>query len=657
MPRAKRSETVDPSPESATVKSVPKRRRASASAAESTAAPSQSDQTAGVQAHPQVQGHTQPQAQAHTQPQAPAHTHPQAHAQPNPELDAALDPSLGFATILPTVMAQMNEAISRMPGMEWLTRLQGKAPPPLRIDQNRLLDLQTEYTRRTQQLLQLAASGEAPELKDRRFSDESWREQNQPWGWAAAMYLVNSEFLRRTAELLEGDPKTVERVCFAVGQWCDALSPSNFFATNPEAQKRLIETKGESLRHGIDNLLGDLQKGRISMTDEQAFEVGRNVATTPGAVVFENSLFQLIQYKATTEKVGSRPLLFVPPCINKYYVLDLQPDNSMIAFAVARGHTVFVISWCNPGPELGHLTWDDYLSEGILEAIRVVQAVSHSETLNALGFCVGGTLLVSGLAVLAARDEHPVESLTLMSTFLDFGDPGVLGVFIDETVVALREQQMGQSGLMTGRDLSTTFSFLRPNDLVWNYVVGNYLKGEEPPAFDLLYWNSDTTNLPGPWYVYYLRHMYLRNELCKPGALQFLGESIDLGALKMPAYVFGAREDHIVPWNGAYGSTQILGGEIRFVLGASGHIAGAINPASKNRRSYWLGTPESLRATEFPPEPERWLSAAVEQPGSWWNDWGHWLESHKGPLRAARGLGSPAYPVIEAAPGRYVLKK
>lgn len=567
------------------------------------------------------------------------------------------DPTFGFGTIMPMAMAQMSEAMSRFPGMDWISRLQGKPPAALRIDQNRLMGLQAEYTQRTQQLFKMAATGDAPELKDRRFSDDSWRDQNQPWGWAAALYLVNSEFLRRTAELLEGDPKTVERVCFAVGQWCDALAPSNFLATNPEAQRRIVESKGESLRHGIDNLLSDLQKGRISMTDEEAFEVGRNVATSPGAVVFQNELFQLIQYGASTDKVGSLPLLMVPPCINKYYVLDLQPENSLVGFAVSRGHTVFMVSWCNPGPELANLTWDDYVGRGVLEAIRVACEISGSEQVNALGFCVGGTLLASGLAVLDGRNQHPVASMTLMSTFLDFGDPGALGLFIDETIVELREQQLGQGGLMTGRDLSTTFSFLRPNDLVWNYVVGNYLKGEEPPAFDLLYWNGDTTNLPGPMYVYYLRHMYLRNELCKPGVLEFLGQSIDLGSLSMPAYVFAAKEDHIVPWNSAYGSTQVLGGPIRFVLGASGHIAGAINPASKNKRSYWTSEVESATADEFPTEAAQWFRDADEHVGSWWNDWARWLDNHRGPLRAARNLGTTAYPVIEAAPGTYVRKK
>jgi len=567
------------------------------------------------------------------------------------------DPTFGFAGIMPAAIAQMRETFARLPGMDWLNRFNFGVSAPLHIDAQKLGDLQNEYSQRAQQLMQLAASGEPPELKDRRFTDDSWQGQNQPWGWTAALYLLNSEFLRRTAALLEGEPKTVERVCFAVGQWCDALAPSNFLATNPEAQRRIIDTKGESLRLGIDNLLSDLQKGRISMTDEQAFEVGRNVATTPGAVVFQNELFQLIQYGAVTDRVGERPLLFVPPCINKYYILDLQPDNSLVAYALAKGHTVFVVSWVNPGPELGHLRWDDYLGQGVHEAIRVTREICKVDQINALGFCVGGTLLGCALAVLAARGEKPVASLTLMSTFLDFGDPGVLGVFIDEAVVAFREQQMGQGGIMSGRDLSSTFSFLRPNDLVWNYVVGNYLKGEEPPPFDLLFWNGDITNLPGPMYSFYLRHMYLRNELCKPGVLHCLGEALDLGQLTMPAYLFAAREDHIVPWKAAYGSTQLLGGEMRFVLGASGHIAGAINAAGKNKRSYWSGALQAARNEGYSSDPEQWLAQSTEQAGSWWIDWASWLERYKGPTRAARGLGSEIFEVIEPAPGSYVRRR
>ncbi|MCZ8100610.1 MAG: alpha/beta fold hydrolase, partial [Burkholderiales bacterium] len=329
----------------------------------------------------------------------------------------------------------------------------------------------------------------------------------------------------------------------------------------------------------------------------------------------------------------------------------LQPENSFVAHAVARGHTVFLVSWLNAQPEHGQLTWDDYIERGVVEAIRRVQAISRSETINALGFCVGGTILATSLAALAARGEKPVESLTLMTTLLDFEEPGVLGVFIDPAQVAWREQTLGDGGLMTGQELATTFSFLRPNDLVWNYVVANYLKGEDPPPFDLLYWNSDSTNLPGPLYCWYLRHMYLQNELRVPDALTCVGEKIDLRRIDVPTYVFGAREDHIVPWRAAYGSTRLLSNRLRFALGASGHIAGAINPASKNKRSYWLGE-------RLPASADDWLAGATEHPGSWWNDWAGWLEAFKGPARPApTKLGDAANPPLEPAPGRYVKVK
>jgi len=379
--------------------------------------------------------------------------------------------------------------------------------------------------------------------------------------------------------------------------------------------------------------------------------VGRNVGTSKGAVVFRNDVIELLQYEPTTPTVGARPLLLVPPFINKYYILDLQPENSFVGHAVSRGHTVFLVSWINAQAEHSTLTWDDYLERGIFEAIETVREIGRSETINALGFCVGGTILATALAALAARGERPVESLTLMTTLLDFEEPGVLGVFIDPAQVAWREQTLGSGGLMTGQELSTTFSALRPNDLVWNYVVANYLKGESPPPFDLLYWNSDGTNLPGPLYCWYLRHMYLQNELRVPGALTCAGERIDLRAIDLPTFLFGAREDHIVPWRAAYASTRVLSNELRFVLGASGHIAGAINPASKNKRSYWVG--ESL-----PPSPDDWLAAATERPGSWWNDWAAWLERFKGESRPApRSLGDAAHPPLAPAPGTYVKMK
>jgi polyhydroxyalkanoate synthase len=524
--------------------------------------------------------------------------------------------------------------------------------PMWSIDPSRMMALQNEYTTRLQQLWSdfLRPDAAAPALTDKRFASPAWTKQ-APFAWSAALYLLNADFMQRMADSVDGDARTRDRIRFLTQQWVDALSPANFLPTNPDAQQKLLDSHGESLRHGLQNLLADIGKGHISMTDEDAFEVGRNVGTSKGAVVFRNDVIELIQYAPTTPTVGSRPLLLVPPFINKYYILDLQPENSFVAHAVSRGHTVFLVSWLNAQPEHGRLTWDDYIERGVVEAIERVRAISRSDTINALGFCVGGTILATALAALAARDERPVESLTLMTTLLDFEEPGVLGVFIDPAQVAWREQTLGDGGLMTGQELATTFSFLRPNDLVWNYVVANYLKGEDPPPFDLLYWNSDSTNLPGPLYCWYIRHMYLQNELRVPDALTCAGERIDLRRIDVPTYLFGAREDHIVPWRAAYASTRLLSNRLRFALGASGHIAGAINPASKNRRSYWIG--ETLPASA-----DDWLAGATEHPGSWWNDWAAWLEPFKGaPRPAPRKLGDAANPPLEPAPGRYVKMK
>jgi polyhydroxyalkanoate synthase len=516
------------------------------------------------------------------------------------------------------------------------------------IPSARLAELQAEYLQRARSLFGAGLEHAAVGLADRRFANEAWHD-NGPFSWTAALYLLNAEFLRKLADAVDTDPKTHERIRFATQQWVDMLSPANFLVSNPEAQRRIVETRGESLRVGLENLLADLEKGRISQTDEEAFEVGRNVATSPGSVVFQNDLIQIVQYAASTPRVGSRPLLMVPPCINKFYIMDLQPDNSLVAYAVSRGHTVFMLSWRNVGPELGHLGWDDYLEQGIFEAIRVVREITGAEQINALGFCVGGTILAAALAALAARGERPVAALTLMTTLLDFAEPGSLGLFVDEAFVRYREQMLGSGGILKGQELATTFSFLRPNDLVWNYVVSNYLKGDRPPAFDLLYWNSDSTNLPGPMYAWYLRHMYLQNELREPDRLVCAGEAIDLRRIGVPTFIFGAREDHIVLWRAAYASTQLLDGPVRFVMGASGHIAGAINPVSKNKRSYWTG-PE-----HYPADPEAWLATATEHPGSWWQDWAAWLDAYRGADKAApASVGNRRYKALEPAPGSYV---
>jgi polyhydroxyalkanoate synthase subunit PhaC len=433
------------------------------------------------------------------------------------------------------------------------------------------------------------------------------------------------------------------------------MSPANFLATNPEAHQKLIETKGESLTKGLANLLGDIQKGHISLSDEKAFEVGRNLATTEGQVVYENALFQLIQYAPLTKTVHERPLLMVPPCINKYYILDLQPENSLVRYAVEQGNTVFLVSWRNPDQSLANTTWDDYIEKGVINAINIACAIGKQDKLNVLGFCVGGTLLSTALAVLAARGEHPAAGITLLTTFLDFSDTGVLNVFVDEPQVQLREQTLKKGGLMLGRDLASTFSSLRPNDLVWNYVQSNYLKGNEPPPFDLLYWNSDSTNLPGPMFCWYLRNTYLENSLKVPGKLTVAGEKVDLAKIDAPAFIYASREDHIVPWNSAYQSTRILNPKKpelnKFILGASGHIAGVINPAAKKKRSYWTNAAR-------PASHDEWFAGAEEHPGSWWGEWSEFLAAHGGKdVKARTKLGNAQYQPIEAAPGRYVKAK
>jgi len=500
----------------------------------------------------------------------------------------------------------------------------------------------------------LAGSGEqvaAPRPGDRRFSGKQWRD-NPYYNYLRQSYLLAAGYLEELVESCELEPQAKERARFAARQWIDALSPANFAATNPEALGQALATQGESLTRGLANLLGDVQKKRISQSDESGFEVGRNLGVTPGEVVFENELIQLIQYQATTAQVAARPLVMIPPCINKYYILDLQPENSFVGHAVAAGHTVFMVSWRNVGAEQGHLGWDDYLEKGVFAALRAAREIAGSDQVNALGFCVGGTLLAAALAVLSQKQQNWVASATFLATMLDFADSGQIGLFVDEASVAAREAAIGSGGIFPGSDLAFVFSSLRANDLIWPYVVNNYLLGEPPAAFDLLYWNADSTNLPGPMYCYYLRNTYLKNSLREPGALTNCGVPVDLGKVELPVFVLATREDHIVPWRSAYRTLGLLGGmDKTFVLGASGHIAGVVNPAKKNKRSYWAGEP-------YPRDAEEWLALSKETPGSWWPVWTEWLSRHRGGEREApRAAGSAQYRPVESAPGRYVKQR
>ena len=523
--------------------------------------------------------------------------------------------------------------------------------PEIKLSPQKVQLLQQDYLRESTELWNQALQGKVG-LADKRFHGAAWS-SNPVAAFTAAAYLLNGRTLMGLADAVEADEKTRSRVRFAVEQWMAAAAPSNFLAFNADAQQKAIQTKGESIAMGLKNLLADIQQGHVSMTDERQFEVGKNVATTEGAVVFENELFQLLEYKPLTARVYEKPFLLVPPCINKFYILDLQPENSLIRYAVEQGHRTFVVSWRNPDKSLAQATWDDYIEKAAIKAISVVQDITAAKSINALGFCVGGTILATALAVLAARGQKPVGSATFLTTLLDFTDSGILDIFIDESFVKYRESEMGKGGLMKGADLASTFSFLRPNDLVWNYVVGNYLKGETPPPFDLLYWNSDSTNLPGPFYAWYLRNTYLENRLVKPGHATVCGEKIDFRRLDLPAYIYGSREDHIVPIGGAYASTQHLPGKKRFVMGASGHIAGVINHPAKHKRSHWIGPVD-----KFPPTAEAWIASATEHAGSWWPDWAAWLKGHAGKqLAAPRAYGRGKYKTIEAAPGRYVKAK
>ena len=484
---------------------------------------------------------------------------------------------------------------------------------------------------------------------DRRFASDSWI--NDPrYESLARVYLAQADGLRSALQAAPLDERTKAQWGFVLRQVVDALSPANALATNPEVVKTALESGGASLAEGMRLFVEDFAKGKVSMTDDKAFEVGRNVATTPGSVVFENDLMQLIQYAPTTAKVYKRPLVIVPPCINKFYILDLQPDNSFVGHAVAQGHTVFLVSWRNVGPEQGKLRWDDYLEEGVMRAVDVALDVSGADRVNTLGFCVGGTLLASALAVMVAKHVDKVASVTLLTTMLDFADTGELGLLVTEPSVALREMTLGNGGVMRGRELAQVFAALRANDLIWPYVVNGYLRGKAPPAFDLLFWNGDDSNLPGPMFCWYLRNTYLENKLRDPGGTVQCGVPVDLGAVEVPAFLYASREDHIVPWQTAYASTRLLGGDVTFVLGGSGHIAGVINPPAKKKRNHWVG--------QVKDDAGDWIADARDVPGSWWPEWIAWLKPYAGAMGAApKSPGDREHKVIEPAPGRYVKAK
>ena len=532
----------------------------------------------------------------------------------------------------------------RLPGGANAERASARSP----FDGERLAALHASFAPRVQALWTQAAH--ATPVDDRRFASKAWREQPY-FAWLAQSYRLYGEYLTALASLAQLPPREKQRLEFTVRQFVDAVAPTNFPATNPDVLQRALETEGESLVRGLQNLVADVSKGRITMSDESAFEIGRNLAITAGNVVFRNDLIELIQYDATTPRVARRPLLMVPPCINKFYILDLRPENSFVRHALAEGHTVFMISWRNVPADLGKLTWDDYLSQGVLAALDAVKAIARTREVNVLGFCVGGTILACALAVLAARNNRSVASATFLTTMLDFADPGEIGVYVSREMLASREPKLLAGQRVHGSELAGAFASLRPNELVWNYVVDSYLKGRTPPAFDLLYWNGDSANLPGPMYVQYIRNMYLDNRLREPGALTMLGEKIDLSRVDCPAYVYASRDDHIVPWRSAYRTLDLVGGDATFVLGASGHIAGVVNAPQAHKRNYWTNARREAAA-------DGWLAAATSHPGSWWPHWYAWLAQHKGGERAApKRTGNAKYRPLGPAPGDYVRER
>lgn len=512
--------------------------------------------------------------------------------------------------------------------------------------------LQSDYQQQWAELGQRVLSGQPFSFEDRRFASDNW---SQPlYGSLAAFYLLNAGFLLKLLEQLPIETrKPRQRLLYLVEQAIAAGAPSNCLASNPDALQRVVETGGSSLLTGLLHLASDLQEGKMRQCDRDAFQVGVDLANTPGEVVFENELFQLIQYYPQAQTGYRRPVFIVPPSINKFYILDLRPDNSMVGHLLQQGHPVFLMSWRNFDQAQAGTTWDDLIDTGIIKALQVTREISGEQRPHCVGFCIGGTLLSTALAVLAARGDKEIASVSLLTTFLDYLDTGPIDIFVDEQLVAYRERTIGGSngpiGLFKGEDMGNTFSLLRPNDLWWNYNVDKYLKGQKPNALDLLFWNNDSTNLPGPMYCWYLRHTYLQNDL-KSGELDCCGVKLDLRAIDAPAYILATHDDHIVPWRSAYASTQLLSGPTRFVLGASGHIAGVINPPAREKRHYW--THEQITS-----DPDVWFDNAHQQPGSWWNDWFAWLADQSAEREPAmQQMGNTRYPPLEPAPGRYVMQ-
>ena len=529
-------------------------------------------------------------------------------------------------------------------------------------DPNRLVQAQVELWQQYMKLWQVTAQrmmGQTvepvaePARGDKRFNDPAWKDE-VVFDYLKQSYLLTARWLQGTIKQVEGvDDKTARKVDFYTRQFIDAVSPSNFAMTNPQVVKATVESKGENLLKGLQNLLADLERGKgnllIRQTDMDAFKVGGNVATTPGKVVYQNDIMQLIQYAPSTDEVYEVPLLIVPPWINKFYILDLKPENSFIKWATEQGYTVFVVSWVNPDERLAKMVFEDYMKLGPLAALDAIEKATGQRKASAIGYCIGGTLMAATLAYMAARGDDRIVACTFFTAQVDFSEPGELGVFIDEDQLASVEEMMSKKGYLEGSEMATTFNMLRANDLIWSFVVNNYLMGKDPFPFDLLYWNADATRMPAAMHSYYLRNMYQKNMLSQPGGLVLDNVPIDLRKISIPVYIQAGKEDHIAPSRSVYKATQIYSGPVRFMLAGSGHIAGVVNPPRNKKYQHWLN-----ETGKNPPTLAEWQAGAKEFPGSWWHDWDKWLSALSGPKVPARVPGTAGLPAIEDAPGSYV---
>lgn len=491
---------------------------------------------------------------------------------------------------------------------------------------------------------------------DRRFKDEAWQ-QNAIFDFIKQSYLLTARTIQSSIKEVEGlDEQTARKVDFYTRQFVDAMAPSNFVMTNPEVLRATIESGGDNLVKGLQNMLTDLERGkgqlRIRMADEKAFKVGESIAVTKGKVVFQNDLMQLIQYNPTTEKVAKTPLLVIPPWINKFYILDLREKNSYVKWLVDQGHTVFMISWVNPNKQHADKGFDAYLNEGPLAALDAIEKITGEKECNVVGYCLGGTLLASLLAYLKVQKDERIKAATFLVTLVDFAEAGELSVFIDEEQLASLEKRMNKRGYLEGFEMATTFNMLRANDLIWSFVINNYLLGKEPFPFDLLYWNADSTRMPAAMHSFYLRNMYQNNLLVQPGGLSLNGVKLDLRKIDTPAFFIGTKEDHICPWKSVYAATQIFKGPIEYVLSGSGHIAGVVNHPDANKYQYWTNP-------KLPRNADDWFEGAKETPGSWWPHWQKWIgEFTGGKIDANKRIpGSGKLKAIEDAPGSYVAIK